>query len=698
MKAYKYIFIVIAITTCLAAKAQDDFLVGSAKTSIEPPPEIFSVALAGYGAPREGRFSLTWQLISEAPDFTSVTAINNKLYGINKDMLYSGILSGESIKWETFKGANGIKALAGVNNQLYAVKNDNMVYKIKIVNHKLVFTNIGFAENMKSITGLKNDLFGIDEKGNYYKASVLSAKLKWVPLNEGADCNKSHHVKQLSSDDDRLYAINDNDTVYLSEPKSSKLDWRIIGRYNSYTFKIKIKHIVVVAKKLYAFDDENHVYMASHQTKGDLCAQAIAIKKEGKTVLIIGADVAGFDFSFSEKLKQQIRKKTGIPAEAIIVNAAHNHFAPVNHLAWRTWQCFYQKPDEKYVNDVLYKGMLDAAFKALATLEPAKLDFFRGNTNIGINRRAAFYLDAPYDGTLDVLAVKAKDDVIKNLLFVAGCHPVFNNNDKNSTFTLSANYPGVARETVLAGLKNANPFFIQGCGGDINPASGNYEVTGKDLGNDVLQTLKTEPLNIDGPISYSMNMIKIPIKKFTLQEVKSFKKLNEEGLEIEKKFVKPYTPEGQFQLTELMEREKNIRWANMMLGKYASGTVEDYLPLYVQSVTIGDWKFIGLSREVTTEYASAIRNLWPDKKVTVAAYCNDVNSYLPNRWHIMYKTYEGYDSFFWYGRPGIPYPTIFNTVMDGMKKYRDQESNKNVDNIAKDCLQYFSIVIISSLR
>lgn len=675
MKSIRFINVLVAVVLHIQCFAQTPFLVGSSKVSIEPPEELFSVSLAGYGAPREGRFSLTWNYVGETPGFTTVTSYQDKIFGVHDDGLYVATLSNERLAWRILSSAEGIVSLADVAGQLYAVKNDDKLYKLQISGDRVITKRVGVAKGMRSITGLGKDLYGIDKKGAFYKTALNGSLVNWEVVGEGCGCDKSFKVKQLTSDNEKLYAINANDTVYMATP-SSKLNWRIIGRYNSYTFKINIHNILVVNKRLYAFDNENRIFKAAHQSKGDMIAQALAIKNEDKTVLIVGADVAGFDYYFVQKFKQLVSNKTKIPAEAILVNAAHNHFAPVSHYAWRTWQCFYQKPNSQYLNNILLKGMLNAVDEALANMNPSEIDFLRGETNIGINRRSMFYLEAPYDGTLDVLAVKSGND-IKDLLFVAGCHPVFNNVEKNSTFTLTANYPGAARETIQYSLKNVNPFFVQGCGGDINPASDNYETTGKDLGTDVLKILQeSKPEKLSGPISYSLDMIKIPIRQMTLGEVKNFKALNEKGIEIEKKYTKPYTPEGQFQLTELMEREKNVRWAEMMLEKFKTHSVENFLPLYIQTINIGNWKIVGLSREVTTEYAQAIRNLWPDKLVTVAAYCNDVNSYLPNRWHIMHKTYEGYDSFFWYGRPGIPYPTIFNTVLDGLKQKRDNGSIK----------------------
>ncbi|MNL05406.1 hypothetical protein D3C87_1259990 [compost metagenome] len=52
--------IVVAGFFCCPAQAQQTYLSGTAKASIEPETYPFSVALAGYGYPRGGRFSLEW--------------------------------------------------------------------------------------------------------------------------------------------------------------------------------------------------------------------------------------------------------------------------------------------------------------------------------------------------------------------------------------------------------------------------------------------------------------------------------------------------------------------------------------------------------------------------------------------------------------------------------------------------------------
>jgi hypothetical protein len=75
------------------------------------------------------------------------------------------------------------------------------------------------------------------------------------------------------------------------------------------------------------------------------------------------------------------------------------------------------------------------------------------------------------------------------------------------------------------------------------------------------------------------------------------------------------------------------------------------MPVYINTVNIGNWKLVGFSRETTTDYGLKVKSFWPDKLISVAGYTNDVSSYLPTRMHIEQGVYEAKDSYFWDGMP-----------------------------------------------
>jgi hypothetical protein len=218
-------------------------------------------------------------------------------------------------------------------------------------------------------------------------------------------------------------------------------------------------------------------------------------------------------------------------------------------------------------------------------------------------------------------------------LFLASCHPVFSTAGKLH-YTISANYPGVARKLVEERTGTVNSIFIQGTAGDINPGDNGEYITGEKLANEVVSVTGKPMTEITGEVSYFLDTLNIPVEPWSKSEILRFR---EENL----------TRPGD------IYAEKNVKWSDIMLERYEKGTMPSSLPVYVHTVNIGNWKLVGFSRETTTEYGFGVKKLWPDKLVSVAGYTNDVSSYLPSSLHIEAKNYEGYDSFFWYGMPAV---------------------------------------------
>ncbi|MBE9667599.1 hypothetical protein [Mucilaginibacter boryungensis] len=654
--------VVLALLLCsLSATYSQEYLTGSSVVSIEPDSSIYSVAIAGYGAPREGRFSITWKLISDIPETAAITTLNGKLYAAGKDgEIMEGVLLHDHISWKILENKAPVTCLTVLNGKLYAATTTGDLLQGTLSLNGIVWLHIGKSNNITGLTGINGKLYAANSSNGLLTGVIWKNKLTWV--NTG----QAYRILGMANDGERVYYINSGDTLWFSKPGQPYNQWREIGRHNSFTFNIHIKHILVLNGRLYAVSKDNKLYLAHHSTKGDLTVRSLAVKKGRQTAVITTLDVTGFNYTFIKTIKAEIFKRRGLPEAALLINASHTHFAPVTQ-AWSAWGDFYHTPDSNYLNRIVKKAVIRSIEQALDNLGPAQISFARGTTNIGENRRGANNLAKPYDKTLDIIKITHPGNGKSEVLFTTGCHPVFNNSEANSTFTLNANYPGVAKRLIQekTGYK---AIFVQGCGGDINPRVLDYESTGKELADDVLNRLNSDMKKVSGDISYSLDEIQIPVKPWSLKKVQDFKAENAAAVIEEKKNTPPYSAEGQFVLTQLLEREKNVRWANIMLDNYKKGTVAKTMPLYVQIINIGPWKLVGLSREVTTEYAEAIRALWPDQLVSVAGYCNDVPSYLPRDWHIHDSTYEGYDSFFWYGQSAVPPANVRDIVLNGIKK------------------------------
>lgn len=623
-------------------KVQSQYLAGTSSVSIEPDSSVFSLALAGYGAPREGRFSITWNYLNEANDITAITSLNGKLYVVTRsNELQEGKIANDKPTWSKIQDTDPITALTAFNGKLYAVKKDGLWSGI-LLRGKINWKKISGYTGITALTFLHNKLFAANSKNELLAGTFTTRGIAWTKTGMATG------IVSMTSYNDKIFALNSGDTLWSVKPSFPNPVWVEIGRNNGATVSIDIKHIVVCNGKLYAVSDDNKLYKAAHKTAGNLTARSIAIKSKNKTVVITGMDVTGFNLSFINDIKSSIYKTRKIPASAILINASHTHFAPVTQ-AWTTWGDFYHVPDSNYLNKTVKKAVIKSIEQALDNMSPAEIYFGRGTSEIGLNRRGSATNYKPYDSTLDVLKITGVDKKIKSVLFLTACHPVFKNGGAEA-YTLSANYPGVAKEKIEEAAHIPHSLFIQGCGGDINPKSDMHVATGQQLSDEVIKLLNADMEPLKGDISFAIDEIKIPVTPWSKDSVTAFRQTNA---------ARPGD----------LSAEKNVRWADLMLDRYKKGTVASTLPVYVQTINIGDWKLVGLSREVVNEYGPAIRKIWTGKKVSVAGYCNDVASYLPIAWHITEKQYEGFDSFFWYGQPGIPPLNVLDIIVQKIKSF-----------------------------
>jgi len=516
----------------------DTYKVGSSCVSIEPRNSVFSLALAGYGFPREGRYSISWTEIESLPADAS-----------EEDMA----------RW---KNTNDFVSMARHGSRLYALGKDRVLYQGDI---------------------------------------VPQGKIAWIKA----------------------------------------------GYKNGETYTVDLERISASGNHLYAVDVDGKYYMATHSTQGELSARAIVIRSGKKTVALVSVDLCGFDFPFTQEVKKEIAKRTKLPVEAILINATHTHFAPVpqNYPAWPDFGLY---PDPIYMQNVVKPGIVASVENAFKDMKESTIFTGRSKSVVGRNR-ALTGADALYDPTLDVINFQPVGGKDATTLFIAACHPVFRNEGKER-YTLSGNFPAVARRVVENSSATGHAVFFQGCCADINPLDGDYRNTGTQLGNDVLATLSLSMKPVSGEISFSMDSILIDVSPWIKEKIIQ---LREQSIG---------------SVANNLEAARNVLLADHIFSMFEKGTIPVTTPVYVQTINIGNWKLVGISREAVTEYSLKIRELWPDKFVSVAAYCNDVASYLPNEAHVRKQNYEGYSSFFWYGQPAFFTENVLDMVINHIKK------------------------------
>ena len=100
----------------------NDFEVGSSSVSIEPDNSLFSLTLAGYGYPGEGRFTLEWIARGEAPALDWMTGDGNRLYGIDREgQIHVLDDPQKQLQWQPLESSAPVRYMAALQGKLYAL-------------------------------------------------------------------------------------------------------------------------------------------------------------------------------------------------------------------------------------------------------------------------------------------------------------------------------------------------------------------------------------------------------------------------------------------------------------------------------------------------------------------------------------------------------------------------------------------------
>jgi hypothetical protein len=639
MKIKSLLFLLIVYLPS-SAYGQSGYFVGTSQESIEPDQSLISLHLGGYGAPKEGRFTLQWRPAGNVPEVSTIAGVSERLYIVsNNNLLWKNIYSHNS-SWINAGKAGGIRSLAGSGGNLYAVNNNGELLVSRIQGNIKWKKKSEVDKSVTSLAASGNMIFASNMEGDVWSANLDSPVVEWSKLESFKG------ITDLTADNRKLYALTKEGTIFQYEfSKKNNVRWLKAAYKNGITIKEDIVKISIAGNSIFGVGRDNLLYEGEHRTEGNLTARAMAVKGGENIAIIVNVDVCGLTDTFTGMIKQELREKRNIQPAGVFINSSHTHFAPVSQ-EWLTWQEANQEPDSIYLFSIVKNGILAAIENALEAMIPADLYFGRGKTDIGYNRSLKEHPEL-YDSSVDVIKVDYQDNISDSYLFLASCHPVFSTAGMLH-YTISANYPGVARKLVEERTRTTNSLFLQGTAGDINPVDNGEFISGEKLANEVISVLNKPMTRIEGGISFYLDTIDIPVTPWSKEDILVYREQN---------IAKPGD----------LYAEKNVRWSDLMLKYYEEGTMPSSMPVYVNTINIGNWKLVGFSRETTSAYGLGVKNLWPDKIISVAGYTNDVSSYLPTHMHLEKRNYEGLDSFFWYGMPNVFPMTVDETVLDRVK-------------------------------
>jgi len=249
-------------------------------------------------------------------------------------------------------------------------------------------------------------------------------------------------------------------------------------------------------------------------------AKVLLLEQAGRRGVIVTIDVVAIGGigpigdRFLADLRGRLAREHAIPPEGVIVNASHCHAAVCADVADR---------------------IVAAVAEAKQRMVPVRAGAGTANeTRISENRRVdlvdgsqadmrrAYAMPADdaiaathgIDPQVGLLELERLDGTTLAAVYLFACHPIMNPPRRGT----SADFPAVASRVVEEALgEGAVAFFVQGCGGDINPVRykeidrpADAEPLGSLLGGTVLAGLRRIEPVADAPFRIESELVELP--------------------------------------------------------------------------------------------------------------------------------------------------------------------------------------------
>jgi len=294
----------------------------------------------------------------------------------------------------------------------------------------------------------------------------------------------------------------------------------------------------VITGEIGAFIQGASVDNRAKRIRDDLEANALLLRRDDQSVLLVGCDLAGLEPARTQAARQAMGEAAGLDPRRVIIACTHTHSGPsvvrTNPL---------KSVDTAYL-DRLQGWLVELARETAESVRPAELGWGAGAVRIGYNRRCC-WADGSHtmhgDTTRDdFTGLEGPDDPRHLALFVRDPDgqplAVFHNNTSHPTCfyggdCYSADFPGVARSYLRDVLGPVPVLYFNGAFGDIagvsmlapQPRSEDAERrvhrTGHQLAGETLRLLHEARFIDDAPLRHQFEDLAITVRLPTPERV-----------------------------------------------------------------------------------------------------------------------------------------------------------------------------------
>jgi hypothetical protein len=378
---------------------------------------------------------------------------------------------------------------------------------------------------------------------------------------------------------------------------------------------------------------------ASEGIHDPLKAQVLLLQEGNKKICIISMDMMSIEINFTERLRNAINLRTGIPQHQIMVVCSHIHSGPQG---FNTDIAVLHDARDESLLEITLCNIVGACCSCLTNLQPVR--FSTGTDwgyGIGLNR------NDPEHGEVDQQVTVVRIDDVKGiplvLFFNYGCHPTVIGADN---FLISADFPGAARRCLANVYPGTISIFTNGAAGDVSTRftrrNSSYEEVdrfGQILAAAVVRAANSAECFSPDTITCNTISLEVPPKQFpSIDEMRNKITSLSRKLEHAKN-----APESQGELRKLITK---LEGAKLLLQQAEIYKEIKKIIIEIQQIKIGNYSLIGIPGEPYSKTIKDIKNAVKPAPIILMGYANDYLGYFPESSDELTDTYEDYVSLF----------------------------------------------------
>ena len=360
-----------------------------------------------------------------------------------------------------------------------------------------------------------------------------------------------------------------------------------------------------------------HVERYSTGVHDKLLSSALYLYDGSTHALFVANDIVLFTKAAAQRVRKRIAETTSVPEAHIILSATHTHSGPITvNLINNEADAVGPKADPNYLA-LLEDGMVEAATKAYNAAEPAELGLaVADGTGVGTNRRDPA---GPADPQVPVLLMRTPgEERPRACMVVYSMHPTVMHEDST---LVSADFPGAARKRLQEDVLGPDCPVIYHTGpcGNQSPrhvTRGNTFAEGERLGSllaaRIAQVIPTVEFSSRCVLRCKRALLDLPRRAFS--SVAEAEAKHEAVLTRLERMRQDGSSSQDVRTAECdwFGAEENLTLSRAAAEGRLDAAYASCLPGEIQTISVGDWNFVGWPGEIFIEYALELKRRCPN--------------------------------------------------------------------------------------